>query len=638
MAIMKMRMVNIVGPIEEFAHIALQYVAESNIHLENVFTVFDNVKGMYAFNEDSKAVDVEKQAVSLIELAHIDEIEVMRAQGYQSYIQQAPNNLECISNGLEAVRQSIVSLAAEKEHMHEKLKEYEELRKQLRPIEKADVDLNALYTFEFIKFRFGKMPVKGYRILNEYLKDLDAFFLKTSEDEEYAWGVYFAPESEEEKVDAVFASLYFERIRISDNVHGTPRQSLDYLDQRETYRKERIAQLEEEISQLLACQKDFIVYAKEYSRKLIKLQEVKKYAGHTKESFYIVGWMTNRDADKLEQSMEGEQDIVFLKEYPENISRLSPPTKLRNLMIFRPFELFVKMYGLPGYHEFDPTWIFAISYFIMFGAMFGDLGQGFLLCIGGFLFAKIKKSKMGAIIGMVGISSMIFGVAYGSVFGNEELIHGYNPMEHIMDVLMFAVYFGVGIILLVMLLNIIIGIKNRDVRKALFSQNGIAGLVFYGVTVLTVISLMFSGGAVSPIAIAVIIGMLLLIMLQEPLAHLLERRKSWMPQKKGMFLLESFFELFEIIVSFISNTLSFLRIGAFALNHVGMMGVVKILATMMGGGNENIVVIILGNLLVMALEGLVVGVQALRLGFVEMFSRFYTGDGREFRSLNENKE
>ena len=98
--------------------------------------------------------------------------------------------------------------------------------------------------------------------------------------------------------------------------------------------------------------------------------------------------------------------------------------------------------------------------------------------------------------------------------------------------------------------------------------------------------------------------------------------------------MEAFFELFEIVLSFVTNTVSFLRVGAFALNHAGMMSVVVMFMTTMNTG-ASIGIAIFGNLLVIGLEGLIVGIQVLRLGFYEMFSRFYDGGGREFKPTNQ---
>lgn len=101
-----------------------------------------------------------------------------------------------------------------------------------------------------------------------------------------------------------------------------------------------------------------------------------------------------------------------------------------------------------------------------------------------------------------------------------------------------------------------------------------------------------------------------------------------------MFLVEALVEGFDVVLSYATNTISFVRVGAFALSHAGMMGVVMTLAGM-EKGNPNWLIVVLGNLLVAGLEGLIVGIQVLRLEYYEMFSRFYSGSGKPFISFNK---
>ena len=124
---------------------------------------------------------------------------------------------------------------------------------------------------------------------------------------------------------------------------------------------------------------------------------------------------------------------------------------------------------------------------------------------------------------------------------------------------------------------------------------------------------------------------LILIFLKEPLTALIEKKSEVMPKEKGMFIVQGLFEMFEVLLSYFSNTLSFVRIGAFAVSHAAMMQVVLMLAGAENGGSPNWIVIILGNLFVSGMEGLIVGIQVLRLEYYEMFSRFYKGNGREFK-------
>jgi V/A-type H+-transporting ATPase subunit I len=125
------------------------------------------------------------------------------------------------------------------------------------------------------------------------------------------------------------------------------------------------------------------------------------------------------------------------------------------------------------------------------------------------------------------------------------------------------------------------------------------------------------------------------MILKEPLTRLIKKKKQLIKGSKVMFCVETFFEMFEVLLSYVTNTVSFVRVGAFALSHAGMMGVVHLLADT-ASGNPNIVVLIFGNLLVMGMEGLIVGIQVLRLEFYEIFSRFYTGGGREFKPFSKN--
>ena len=130
---------------------------------------------------------------------------------------------------------------------------------------------------------------------------------------------------------------------------------------------------------------------------------------------------------------------------------------------------------------------------------------------------------------------------------------------------------------------------------------------------------------------------LIIIMLKEPLTRLVKKESPMIEGSKGMYFVQSFFELFEVMLSYLSNTLSFVRIGAFAVSHAAMMEVVLMLAGA-EAGSPNWLVVIGGNIFVTAMEGLIVGIQVLRLEYYEMFSRFYKGSGKPFRPfLTKNK-
>lgn len=303
--------------------------------------------------------------------------------------------------------------------------------------------------------------------------------------------------------------------------------------------------------------------------------------------------------------------------------------------------MFVEMYGLPAYNEMDPTLFVALTYTLMFGIMFGDVGQGACLLIGGVLLYKLKNLRLAGIVGVAGIWSVIFGFLYGSVFGFEELLPAIwmKPMDNIMSTLMMAIGFGAVLILIAMILNMVNAIRAKEYGRLLFHQSGLAGLVCYGFVVLCALLFITGHGLPATIIIGIAVGVpLVAILLKEPLTHLVEHHSRIFPEgSKVMFFVEALVEGFDVVLSYATNTISFVRVGAFALSHAGMMGVVMTLAGM-EKGNPNWIVIVLGNLLVAGLEGLVVGIQVLRLEYYEMFSRFYTGNGKPFISFNKRNQ
>ena len=198
-------------------------------------------------------------------------------------------------------------------------------------------------------------------------------------------------------------------------------------------------------------------------------------------------------------------------------------------------------------------------------------------------------------------------------------------------VFVVAIAIGMGIILLCMVLNIINSVRSHDVEKIYFDTNGAAGLVFF-FALASVIVLYMSGRALPATAVLTVMFVipLLVMFFKEPLTAIVEKKAEKIEGGLVMFITQGFFELFEVLLSYFSNTLSFVRVGAFAVSHAAMMQVVLMLAGAEAGGNTNWAVVVGGNLFVCGMEGLIVGIQVLRLEYYELFSRFYRGSGRAF--------
>ena len=312
--------------------------------------------------------------------------------------------------------------------------------------------------------------------------------------------------------------------------------------------------------------------------------------------------------------------------------------------------MLVEMYGLPEYKGYNPTAFVAITYTLLFGIMFGDLGQGLLIVLGGLALKKKLGAKISGLVTRLGISSMIFGTLYGSFFGYEELLDpvfeniglDFLPLKVFKQtnfILITAVAIGVALIVISMILNIYIGFKNKDYEKAIFGCNGIAGLVFYSSVAAGLVgTLMFDVKVMStPFVIFLIVIPLVCIFCRTPFS-IAVKYKQWRLSEDeekmtvGNFIVENFFEMFEFLLSYVSNTMSFLRVGGFVLSHAGMMLVVMTLMEMCSAAAQPFV-LVLGNLFVMVMEGMIVAIQIIRLEFYEVFSRFYEGGGKPFEPV-----
>ena len=201
-------------------------------------------------------------------------------------------------------------------------------------------------------------------------------------------------------------------------------------------------------------------------------------------------------------------------------------------------------------------------------------------------------------------------------------------------IILGAIGIGVFLLIVAMFLNVFSSIGQKNYGRALFSTSGVAGILFYGAVVFGLLAEMFLGMHVmSPLYIVgLIVIPFILIFFSEPLTDLVNGEEDWKPESWGGYIVEKLFESIEVLLSYVTNTMSFLRVGAFVLVHAGMMLVVFVLAETVGGVGYWVIVVI-GNALVMVLEALLVAIQVLRLEYYEMFSRFYSGEGRPFEPV-----
>ncbi len=634
--IKKMKFINIMGPVTEFDRVVQNYFQKYDIQIENAMSELKTVHDIKPF------ADINPYEARLHKCEEITQQITEPKQKLQEDIKvrDAIKIVDKAETAVGQIQDQLKALETEKAAAKESLNKIE-------PFRALQFNISKILDFKYMKYRFGKFPKEYYTKFKKTVYDnTKAIFLDCYDDMEYVWGVYFATKSDADKVDVVFTSMHFDRIYIPDEYEGTTEEVCTTLQAKIKELDEDINRLTQKKRQLLDELAPRLFLAKERLTIYTNNFDVRKLAACTNRGeklyFILCGWISEEDEVKLGKDLQNDRQITCVAEDEHTNIFSTPPTELKNPKIFKPFEMYIRMYGLPAYDEIDPTIFVALTYAFIFGVMFGDVGQGICLVIGGILLYRFKKLDLAAIIGTCGIFSTIFGFLFGSVFGFEDIIKPVwiRPLEKMAEVpfvgklnyiFIVAIAFGMLIIIISMIMNIINSVKAKDMEKGLFDANGIAGLVFFGSAVSAIVLFMTGHALPGGIVLIVMFGLpLLAIALKEPIINKLRKRAEILPDGVGMYITQTFFELFELLLSYFSNTLSFVRIGAFAVSHAAMMQVVLMLAGA-DQGNANIVVLIIGNIFVCGMEGLIVGIQVLRLEFYEMFSRFYRGTGHAFR-------
>ncbi|MBM6948396.1 V-type ATP synthase subunit I [Mordavella massiliensis] len=634
--IVKMKFVNISGPRDDIDRVMDLYLSRYEIQLESALSELKTVENLRPFVEINPYRDALLKAQQYVGLLH--EPEAVRPDPSMG--------LDEIFELIRETNEKYLTFQSRKDVLKRQQEELQAKQKVIEPFRPMEGDLGRLLSFRYITCRFGKLPVEQYQKLERYLlSDLGAIFVKGQQTESEVYGAYFVSPGEAQKVEAVLRSLHFERIEVPNQYSGTPEQACQEMAKQVFDLQKQMDDIDREAAEALAKNAPRLVAARNRLEELAHNFDARKMAARVedkKEDYYILcGWMADDDVEKFMEEAKDDDKVFIVVEDDHDSYFGEPPTKLDNPKVFRPFEMFVRMYGLPAHGEIDPTVFVGITYSFIFGVMFGDVGQGLLLVIGGALIYHFKKAALAGIIATAGIFSTIFGFMFGSIFGFEDIIEPLwlRPIDHMTTlpfvgklntVFIVSVAFGMGIILIAMVLHIVNGLREHDIQATWFDANGVAGLVFYGSAVAVIVLFMTGHAVPAGVVLAVMFGApLLLILFGRPLTNRIRKRKEKEKESKVMFLVEGFFELFETLLSYFSNTLSFVRIGAFAVSHAAMMEVVLMLAGA-EEGSPNWAVIVFGNLFVCLMEGLVVGIQVLRLEYYEMFSRFYKGSGRAF--------
>lgn len=514
---------------------------------------------------------------------------------------------------------------------------FEHMRRHLRTLRYLDVDFEDLISLEGFSIKFGRILSMYFDRLIESVNDAPILVVDIERERESQWIMVFTLPRMQKEAESILQSIGFEE-------HTLPRAMLKGSVEEVYFRvsdeiKKLCLEIERksiELREIFYKNRTFIYQLLDHLYVLRSVYQLQERVGFSESLFALSGWVPEREKKKIQRLFEREEETLVIEEQPDTREVLEEkvPVRLSNHSFFRPFESLVKMYGLPSYWEVDPTPVVALTFLFMFGFMFGDVGHGAILALVGFVYYLKKHSDLGWVFGWAGLSSVLFGFLYGSFLGFESLLPALwvRPMEEISYLMGISVAIGVILLALGMGLGMFNLIRAGHWKKFFLGSSGLAAFAFYWLGVWLVFSYFRYGELPHPanLWLSLLVVLLVVIYLHE----VFEASPSTRKEKA----VESTFVLFDEIIRFLSNTLSFIRLAAFAINHAGIFLAFLSIAQMVQGGGafsgvSRVLVIIFGNLLILGLEGLVVFIQALRLEFYELFSRFFAGRGRPFQPV-----
>ncbi len=481
---------------------------------------------------------------------------------------------------------------------------------------------------ELLDVRVGMLPLANVQRFEEALGLAGYVAIPFFRSEQQMNLIIVGPAGHAQDIERVLQAAAWRAMDIPAEFHGRPDEVRKELSERMTRLREQQAQEDERRRQEPGQDnlRERLLDAEQVLVRAAPYAEVAPVMRGRGSLATVSGWTPRALLPQLRQMLAqtfGERYALQARD-PQNTERLLVPSAIRHHRWLEPFARLVLNYGVPRYGEIDPTVLFAVSFVLMFGMMFGDAGHGATIVVAGLLLRR-RLVRYSALAIAVGISSALFGLLYGSVFGFEHLLPALwmSPLSDPMRMLGVALAWGVGFILLATLITIRNRIADGRLREALLDSRGAAGLLLY--VGLLAGAWRYATAAVLDAAIVVAVCAALAAMFAHAWQH---NRSSAVPERSLIVLMEGF----ESVMAYISNTLSFLRLAAFSLNHVALSIAIFTVASMLHTTGYWITVV-LGNLFILVLEGAIVAIQTLRLEYYEGFSRFFGGDGREFRPL-----
>lgn len=553
-----------------------------------------------------------------------------------------------LEDSLERIRQTVGPVVQRLQAGKDRLAVLKRHQENLGYLLTTGVDLQELTHLTFTHLVPGLVPTENLARLEEALAHVHHALIPVTPVGERTVILAASLARDREALDQALKGAFFEIMDLPPDASGPVEAALASLKAQVEDQEASLAGLQAQCHRLrdeLGPELNRLRNRIDLTRTLLRARVL---FGKVDHAYLISGWIPSPLVDKLKEDLAAELGDRALVEVlsPEAVpgvreGTLRIPILFNNPFLIRPFERLTRAYGTPGYGEVEPTPILAMGFLLMFGLMFGDVGQGAVLFGLGYLILRrfIRYTDYGIILMECGVSSMVFGLLYGSFFGTEGLLPvlWFSPLKNINYFMKISLLLGLGFISLGLILSFINAVR---LKKGRLPAAELLAALFYWILAALGLRYLITGALVWDYWVSVAVAAVSLVLVG---LFVLQRFRTE-PERPGaqgggvgMRLLEGAIEVVDGTVRYVANTISFIRIAAFALAHAGLFiavfSLAETLGRLQGGGLWYWLTVTLGNVVIILLEGLVVSIQTVRLEYYEFLSKFFHGGGEQFTPL-----
>ena len=559
-----------------------------------------------------------------------------------------------IDQSLETAIAEIESVSQRRDSLQKEFQRLNEIKTRYDRFPGLGKALQMPGDYSYLAIETGEIPDNNLPLLEEQLSATLHVILPIGRQKGMTSLVAIVLKRDAEVLQAALKASGFQPTKIEKELPSLATESIEKLEKELNDINEQLRDAEEKFQAVVNRHRALLIGV--YLR--IRQEQVQGRMLHffrrTEKTCLFSGWLPDsRKEVFVKELQKATQNRAIVDLIPAESHEavkdgsVEVPVKLNNPAFFKPFEMLTSVYGLPKYQTIDPTPVFGLSFLLMFGMMFGDIGHGLVLALLGLaLLLKSHKETFksaGYLLLYAGGSSIIFGFLFGSFFGIEDLFPTIwmKPMNDINQLFKVVIYVGAGMITVSIIINLINGIRSGRILDYIFDKAGLLSGILYwcGIILVSRLVLTKTNGGVGLFVIYLFVACALLLFFREPILNLIRKNRRLYSSGVVTGLMHSLVEMLEIVLGFLANTVSFIRVGAFGLAHAGLFIAIFALSDMVSGklsGVASILILILGNIFIIALEGLVVTIQAIRLEFYEFFNRFFRPARVKYQPIREN--